>query len=50
MIDRLPTYLPTYRLLIRQRSTDDVDVYLAMDRDPEVVCLIAGPKASATRS
>ena len=39
MIDRLPTY----RLLIRPRSTDDVDVCLAMDRDPEVVCLIAGP-------
>ena len=42
MPDRLPTFR-TPRLVLRQRSMDDLEACMSMDRDPEVTRFLPGP-------
>ena len=42
MPDILPTFR-TARLVVRPRTTDDLEACLEMDRDPEVTKFMAGP-------
>lgn len=42
MSDHLPTFC-TQRLCVRPRTVHDLDVCLAMDRDPQVTRFVAGP-------
>jgi RimJ/RimL family protein N-acetyltransferase len=42
MVHQLPSF-QTSRLLVRPRTTDDLEACLEMDRDPQVTRFIAGP-------